>query len=87
MVTQEPELLATPTQGEVGFSQCRLGDMDDSTWFLAKELGHTNSVMYPSSFKAIGKAIFNTAPKLKLTHTFRELATEVRVAPGLANCS
>ena len=41
--------------------------------------------MYPSSFKAIGKAIFNTAPKLKLTHTFRELAIEVKVAPGLAN--
>jgi len=41
--------------------------------------------MYRSSFKAIGKAIFSTAPRLKLTHTFRELAIEVRVAPGLAN--
>ena len=62
--------------------------MDDSTWFLAKELGHTNSVMYPSSFKAICKPIFSTALRLKcmvLTHTFRELAIEVRVAPGLAN--
>ena len=45
--------------------------MDDSTWFLAKELGHTNSVMYPSSFKAICKPIFSTALRLKcmvLTH-------------------
>jgi len=67
LVTQEPELPATPTQtswgeGEVGFSQCRLGYMDDSAWFMAEEVTLT---MYICNLQVSKPFSECTAPRLK----------------------